>query len=104
MGSRSEGPDKNRDAEGMLTREGVAANKAANGASQQTSATGFPGEAPAPPGPPLGSRFADTRSGADGRKFSAENFFGRKFFGRIFFGRKIFGRNIFGRKSFGRKF
>ena len=29
MGSRSEGPDKNRDAEGMLTREGVAANKAA---------------------------------------------------------------------------
>jgi len=27
MGSRSEGPDKNRDAEGMLTREGVATNK-----------------------------------------------------------------------------
>ena len=38
MGSRSEGPDKNRDAEGMLTREGVAANKAAKQLEKATTA------------------------------------------------------------------
>jgi len=38
MGSRSEGPDKNRDAEGMLTREGVAANKAAKQKQKEQAA------------------------------------------------------------------
>lgn len=35
---RSKGPDKNRDAEGMLTREGVAANKAAKQLQKATTA------------------------------------------------------------------
>lgn len=35
---RSKGPDKNRDAEGMLTREGVAANKAAKQLEKATTA------------------------------------------------------------------
>ena len=38
MGSRSEGPDKNTDAEGKLTREGVATNKAAKQLSKAQSA------------------------------------------------------------------
>ena len=34
---RSKGPDKNRDAEGMLTREGIATNKATAAANKATT-------------------------------------------------------------------